>query len=300
MSIAIANSMDVDIVQVDDSINTVTNFTMFPYTEYMWFSVDGSTVSCFNPSGECCVVDSQTGEFIDLFKFGDGHAFTPSPDRSVIACLSQDSRLLSLWRQENNSFIEYAQLPMDYRVNCLCYSPDGQLLLLGMSNGDIEIRAVVTGHFLKYRYASDHPILSIDCSVHKIMATSLRNNTLQIWKHDYYPVIIHTPGESPIRSIKFSPDGSTLATFTGGDQGLVRLWDVRTLEMIMDVEMRVNTRFKHVIVPVCFSDDGQFLYTCNSNVVNVWNLVTGDEPEEIIMSYDVTAIAVKPQGVVLM
>ncbi|MDZ4871397.1 MAG: Tol-Pal system protein TolB [Chroococcidiopsis cubana SAG 39.79] len=156
-------------------------------------------------------------------------------------------------------------------VLSVAFSPDGKLLAMGDTNGEIRL----------YQVADGQPILT--CKAHTNWVTSLAfspdGSTLASGSSDYKVKLweiatgqcLHTlqEHENEVWSVVWSPDGGILAS--GSDDSSIRLWSVRNGNCLKIFQGHTN----HV-VSVVFSPDGQMLASGSAdNTIKLWNINTG-------------------------
>ena len=84
-------------------------------------------------------------------------------------------------------------------------------------------------------------------------------------------IAVLTGHTGPVNSVAFSPDGTTLATRSDGDDGTVRLWDVATHRQIGGP----LTGHAGPVTSVAFSPDGTTLASGDDDgTVRLWDVAT--------------------------
>ena len=79
-------------------------------------------------------------------------------------------------------------------------------------------------------------------------------------------------GSKPLRAVAFSPDHHILAV--GGDDGVIRLWDSNTLQLIRRMPARGRTGD---VRRLAFNDDGSKLIAAGfENAIRVWDVASGE------------------------
>lgn len=98
----------------------------------------------------------------------------------------------------------------------------------------------------------------------------------------------------PVESVQFSPDSSQLAT--GGQDGAVHLWEVRTGEQLLLLSASAG------ISCLAFSPDGESIVAgCMNGTIHLWNTVTGREVQKWTAgSGPVDTLAISHEGKLLL
>jgi WD40 repeat protein/DNA-binding SARP family transcriptional activator len=122
-----------------------------------------------------------------------------------------------------------------------------------------------------------------------LLATAGYDNMAKIWKLNLAagkvapePLLIlngHATGPKVgglypgLTAAVFSPDGTKLAT--GGEDGMARIWDVRTGQQLLNVQVHPDHRG---VTSLAFSPDGRLLATASDGpnpVAKIWDLASG-------------------------
>ena len=105
-----------------------------------------------------------------------------------------------------------------------------------------------------------------------LLASASRDMTARIWQVEQVEqgeqrlmLRAHFNGAD---SVSFSPDGHLLAT--GGRDHLVKIWDVRTAQLVKSIEAH-----ERPVLSVAFSPDGRWLASgSGDNVVRLWGIAS--------------------------
>ncbi len=181
-------------------------------------------------------------------------------------------------------------------VVSVAFSPDGKLLALGDTKGEIHLRQVADGRHDLTCKGHTTWVLSLAFNPDgRIFASSSADCTVKLWDVDTGQCLQTLQGhDNEVWSVAFSPDGSTLVS--GGDDRTVKLWSVRTGECIKTFQG--HTSWVH---SVAFSPDGQMLVSgSDDQTVRLWDINTGEWLKTFQGHRDgIRAIAVSPDGQML-
>lgn len=141
----------------------------------------------------------------------------------------------------------------------VAFSPDGEWLVAGDTNGEIHIWQVSDGQKMFFWKAHGGWVWSVEFSPDgEKLASSSEEGTVKVWAVEEQQ-LIHSfqLNRNRIWSVVWHPNGQQIAS--GGENGTVLIWDLRIKEIIQTLETHQKS-----IEPVAFSPDGQVL-ACGSS-----------------------------------
>jgi RNA polymerase sigma factor (sigma-70 family) len=161
----------------------------------------------------------------------------------------------------------------------LAFTPDGRVLVSHSGSGIVRLEEVATGaELLRHQFPGDVTgdlALSADG---KVIAVATGWNSRKVfvweWQAGQEPREIKATPRGAL-SVAFSPDGKTLATGRGGQEG-VRLWEVASGRLLRRL---LGNRTGWDRIRVGFSPDGRYLAGTSSqqNALILWDTKTGKE-----------------------
>ncbi len=183
-------------------------------------------------------------------------------------------------------------------IRAAAFSPNGAQLASGGTDGTLKLWDTTTGRFVT-RIGT--PCKGFECSVNtlafdpndaKRIVTGTSDGIVRVWdlKNPQHgrnlemrtPAAVRADAPKRISSVAFSPDGSLIVA--GGWDGVVRLWDARTLEPIAEQIAHAKDRdgkdVRYEVSSVAFSPDGRRLATGSrydvdgkdSNFLQLWTV----------------------------
>jgi WD40 repeat protein len=209
-----------------------------------------------------------------------------SPDEQIIASASAD-KTMKLWRRDGSEICTLQGHRGDVRA--VLFSPDGQWLISGGADKNILIWSV-DGRLLKTVKGHTADIRCLDISPNgALLISGSGDNILKLWQIDWELVrssLVNGTGEtgdelvpdraiaevfsieahtSAIRSLSFSPDGSTIAT--GSADKNIRLWD------LLGRELKTFKGHDEAVRAISFSPDGKLLLSGGlDSTARIWHI----------------------------
>ena len=246
------------------------------------YSPDGTRL-VFNggPPISFVVVELESGDSrrYPMEQYSSDVRFT-ADGRSVISAHWMDD-ILRVWDLESG---DERQLPTghDGGVWVTALHPGGRLIATGSDDQDVRLIDLESGQLIQRLQGHAHNLRGIAFSTDGTrLVTGAEDSTVRLWDVD------PDAGPEPVRqhdrlgdaySARFLPDGQTLATMHGGDDGnSVLLWDWNTRQPLRTLEMGTQ-----VAGSMAVRRDGSVLAAAGSDedghtTIFLWDPATGEE-----------------------
>ncbi|MBG1239684.1 NB-ARC domain-containing protein [Nostoc sp. NZL] len=181
-------------------------------------------------------------------------------------------------------------------VLSVAFSPDGKLLALGDTNGEIRLYQVSNWQQLLICKGHTNWVLSLAFSPDSsIFASGSIDHTVKLWDVRTGQCLKTLCGhEHEIWSVAFSPDANTIAS--ASDDQTIKLWNVRTGQCL-----KTFLGHRSWVLSVTFSPDGQMLMSgSDDHTVRLWDINTGECLKTLQGHLDgIRSIAVRTDGQML-
>ncbi|MEH1864324.1 MAG: NB-ARC domain-containing protein [Nostoc sp.] len=166
-------------------------------------------------------------------------------------------------------------------VSSVAFSPDGKLLAMGDTGGEIHFYQVSDWKHLLTCKGHTNWIPSLAFSPDgSILASGSSDYTVRLWDISRGQCLkTFQKHSNEIWSVAFSPDGNTLVS--ASNDRTIKLWSVSTGECLRTFSGHTNW-----VISVAFSPDGQTLASgSDDNTVRLWDIGT-DECKRIFHGHD--------------
>ncbi|WP_019508820.1 NB-ARC domain-containing protein [Pleurocapsa sp. PCC 7319] len=156
-------------------------------------------------------------------------------------------------------------------VLSVAYSPDGQYLATGDTNGEIILWEVNQGRLKSRIRADSNWIRSVAFSPNgQFLASTGENQTIKIWSMvDDSCIQMINDVQNQVWVVSFSPDGSTIVS--AGEDKTVKIWSVESGQCL-----KTFVGHSDCVRSVAFSLDGQYLASGSEDkTVKIWSVASG-------------------------
>ncbi|TBR57039.1 hypothetical protein B4U84_26805 [Westiellopsis prolifica IICB1] len=181
-------------------------------------------------------------------------------------------------------------------VISVAFSPDGKLLALGDTNGEIRLYQVSDWKQVLVFKGHSNWVTSVAFSPDReTLASGSIDCTLKLWHISTGQCLQDLQGHNDeVWSVTFSPDGQMLAS--SSDDQTIKLWSVCTGQCFKTFQKHTSW-----VCSVAFSADGQTLFSgSDDHTVGVWDVSSGECLKILRGHHDgIRAITVSPDGQML-
>eukprot|EP01038_Epipyxis_sp_PR26KG_P004550 gene4550-6422_t len=145
-------------------------------------------------------------------------------------------------------------------INCVCYSPDGELIVTGSDDTTIKIWNSKSGECLSTLDGHENSVTSIDFAVdNRIFVSGSRDNTIKIWDAQSGENLNSMIGHKDwVNCVTFTLDG--MKVISGSDDNTMKIWDCDSC-----VCLRTIYGFKSGIFSISCSPNNTDIVFCRSN-----------------------------------
>ena len=181
------------------------------------------------------------------------------------------------------------------RILTVAFSPNGQILATGDTNGEISLWLVTTGQKIANWKAHKDWIRSVAFSSDStVLASGSKDKTIKIWNTNNYQCLQTLKGHTDeVWSVIFSPKELKLAS--GSNDKTVRIWNLETKEHLI---LKQHTQ---QVQSVAFNFDGTKLASGSEDkTINIWDINNG-KYEQILEGHTgrVWSVAFHPHNLTL-
>jgi WD40 repeat protein len=241
------------------------------------------------PAGRRALSVSNIDGITELGHFGRGwpSSLDYSPDGTRIAVgTSRGAEIIDIsgWRKR-------AAYASSSPVLAVLFSPDGKWLAVGQQDGSVAVLDADTAKTQQRLITHTRPVHGLTFSGRgrtdsppALLASGAEDGSVVVWDlssgmalHQFRNPLLGYWGYG-IRSLAFSPDEKILVT--GGDQGYLSRWDLKTGEELPRLQTQYGLLFGIAFSP----DGGRLASACGDGTVQIWDYAA-EQPLKLLQGH---------------
>ena len=258
------------------------------------FSPDGNTIAISGGTMEglassISLWNAHTGELLKEFgDIFDTLTVCFSPDGKTLASGGYRDNDTHLWNVHTGEHLYTLTGHESHEhVNSVVFSPDGNIIASGSSDGTIRLWSHHTGLLLKTLIGHTKPVTSVVYSPDGNTLISAGGDSIRVWNTRTGELIKALA--VPAVSVVFSPDGNT---FVSGSSDGIRVWDAHTQELLKTLPRNIGS-----VGGVVFSPDGKTFASGRGKDIHLWDVRTNERIKTFIGHTDsVSSVVFSPDG----
>ncbi|MFE1746484.1 protein kinase [Coleofasciculus sp. H7-2] len=266
-------------IRTKEIIHTLTGHSGYVYS--VAISSDGQTLVSGSADKTIKVWNLQTGELLRTLRghSGDVYSVAISRDGRTLVSGSQD-KTIKVWNLQTGELVRTLigiKEGLDEGVRDVAISPDGQTLV-SSNVYDINVWNLETGELRRTFGGHIEAVKTIAISSNgETLASGSPDGTTKLWNLETGELLNTFPHGSRlpngsfsgrVYAVALSPDGQTLFSGSGTGENSLKLWNLRTGELI-----RTLTGHSNTIFAIAISPDGQTIYSSSlDGTIKVWRV----------------------------
>ena len=214
---------------------------------------------------------NRVGQELTTLRGHGGHiswASLSSDGQRVVSCGDDN---IKVWDVSRNTEMT-AIYGHKEAINSIAFSPNGQLITSGSSDGTVKIWDIITGCEVATLRAQKGGVQSVAFSPDgRRIASGGSSNVVRVWDAVTGARVMSLRGHAGnVSSVAFSPDGKRIVS--GSMDKTLKIWDAAN-----GAETATLLGHEGAVWCAAFSPDGKRIVSGSDEKVKIWDAETGDE-----------------------